>query len=112
MSKVAITIKLNNDFICTKKFLLDEKLSSIREKLKTKIGNSQFLNKGEGPIELDDEDDFTLTEVIKDNILLLKSGSENQNDSGVKIMINDKNFCTKKLFCGRKFARFEEQTKR
>ena len=54
-----------------KNLLLDEKLSSIKEKLKTKIGNSQILNKGNDPIELEDEDYFTLTEIIKDNILLL-----------------------------------------
>lgn len=94
--KVAIKIELDKKIICTKKFVLDEKLDSIREKLKSKIGNSQFLEKGEGPIEYEDEKDFTLEEVIKDNILILSS-AENNNDSGagVKIMINDKNVCTK-----------------
>ena len=68
-----LAIKLN--WIMTlfelKNLLLDEKLSSIKEKLKTKIGNSQILNKGNDPIELEDENYFTLTEIIKDNILLL-----------------------------------------
>lgn len=40
--KVAIKIELNNEIICTKKFILDENLASIREKIKNKIGNSNF----------------------------------------------------------------------
>ena len=96
-----IKIELDKKILFTKKFILDEKLDSVREKLKTKIGNSQLLDKGEGPIEYEDEKDFTLEEVIKDNILILSS-AENNNDSGagVKIMINDKNALTNVNCCG------------
>ena len=70
-------------------------MASIREKIKNKIGNSQFLEKGESPIDIEDEKDFTLKEIIKDNILFLKT--EIQNDSGIKIMINGNPFCTKDI---------------
>ena len=85
--RIAVKIELNKEILCTKKFFLDEKLDSVREKLKSKIGNSIFLEKGESPIDLEDEKDFTLEEVIKDNHLILKNGE--QNDSGVKIMVNN-----------------------
>lgn len=85
--KISVKIELNNEILCSKKFELNENLDSIREKLKSKIGNSKFLEKGENPIEFEDEKDFSLEEVIKDNKLILKN--EEQNDSGVKIMVNN-----------------------
>ena len=94
MSKVAIKVELNNEIIGTRKFALDEKLTSIREKLKSKIGAQiKFTDKGQGVIEFEDENDFTLGEIVKDNILIFKS--EGQSGSGIKIMLNNKQLCEK-----------------
>lgn len=92
MSKSSIKVELNSKIICTKKFQLDEHLYSIREKIKDKIKNGLFLDKEGNPIDKEDEKDFLLEEIIDNNILKIKQ-IEQQKDSSIKILLNDKDFC-------------------
>lgn len=93
MSKISIKVELNSKVICTKKFTLDEHLDSIREKIKDKINNALFLNKDGNVIDREKEKDFSLSHIVENNILKLKNNEDNK-DSGIKIVLNDKDFCS------------------
>lgn len=96
VKKVTITIKLDDNVICVKKFVLEENLTSIREKIKSKVGNAIFLDKGNTPICIEDENDFKLEEIIKDDLLMLKS-DENSSNNEINIILNDKKYCSKNI---------------
>lgn len=97
MSKISIKVELNSKIICTKKFTLDEHLDSIREKIKDKINNALFLNKEGNEIYIENEKNFILNDVVDNNIIKLKN-SENSKDSNIKIVLNDKDFCSINCF--------------
>ena len=92
MSKKLVKIELNGKIICSKKFDIQSSLDSVREKIKDKIGDAKFLDKDGNSIDNSDEKEFTLEEILYDNIL--KAIGENTNNSGIIIHLNSQNFCT------------------
>ena len=97
MSKETIKIQINEKIIGQKKFDKTEKLKSIREKLKNKISNALFLDKDGNILDKEDEEDFTLNEIMNGNILKFKDDKQNTTstslNSSIIIYLNGKNFC-------------------
>ena len=92
MSKKLVKIEFNQKIICQKKLDVNSNLQSIRELIKDKVGNASFLDKDGNPLDTNDEKDFTLTEILNDNILKVKG--QNNNSSDIIIYINGTNFCS------------------
>ena len=92
MSKKLVKIQFNQKIICQKKLDVNSNLQSIRELIKDKVGNASFLDKDGNPLDTNDEKDFTLTEILNDNILKVKG--QNNNSSDIIIYINGTNFCS------------------
>ena len=90
---VRIRIELNEKIICQKKLDISSSLSSIREKIKDKIGRASFLDTDGNIIDTNDENDFTLSEIISDNILKVKD-LNSTNDSGIIIFLDNSRFCS------------------
>ena len=61
---IIIRIELNEKIICQKKLDINSSLSSIREKIKDEIGRASFLDTDGNIIDINDENDFTLSEFI------------------------------------------------
>ena len=68
-------------------------MDSIREKIKDKINNALFLNKDGNKIIRENVKDFPLNDIIDNNILKLKNFEDNK-DTGITILLNDKDFCS------------------
>ena len=90
---IIIRIELNEKIICQKKLDISSSLSSIREKIKDKIGRASFLDTDGNIIDINDENDFTLSEIISDNILKVKD-LKSTNDSGIIIFLDNSKFCS------------------
>ena len=95
MSKQTVKVELNNKIICQKKLDVTSKLESIRQIIKDKIGDASFIDKDGNLLDTNDETEFTLTEILYDNILKVKGKSD--NNSGIIIYLNGSNFCSIKI---------------
>ena len=93
MKKVSIKIELNSKIISTKKFLLDDHLDSIREKIKDKIGNALFIDKSGNAIKSENEKDTCLKDIADNNIIKLLD-LEEKTASSIKILLNGQNLCS------------------
>ena len=90
MSKQIIKIDLNGKRIGTKPLFQEDTLTSIREKIKEKTKTSYiFLDQDENEISTEDENDYTLKDIVVDKIIKLKS--TNEGESAIKINLNDVN---------------------
>ena len=96
MSKTITKIELDGNIIGSKPLLLDDSLSSVRTKIKekTKNINYQFLDIDGNNIEVQDEDDYKLSDIINEKKIKIISS---QNGELIKIFLNDKEFCSKCL---------------
>ncbi|EDR27868.1 hypothetical protein, conserved [Entamoeba dispar SAW760] len=96
MSKVTVRFFLNGKSISTKPLNSQDNLKTAREKLSEKIsGSHQFLTKEGDLIDINDEDSFTIEDVIgSSRIINIK---EKEDKKEVKIKLNDKLFKTIEL---------------
>ena len=93
MSKQIIKIDLNGKRIGSKPLFQEDTLTSIREKIKEKTKTSYiFLDQDENEISTGDENDYTLKDIVVDKIIKLKS--TNDEESVIKINLNDVNVCS------------------
>lgn len=83
---------MNNKIICQKKLDVSSKLVTIRELIKDKIGQASFIDRDGNILDTNDENEFTLEDILYDNILKVKG--QNANNSGIVIFLNNNNFCT------------------
>ena len=95
MSKLLVKIELNQKIICSKKLDVSSKLDSIRKIIQDKIGDASFIDKDGNLLDTKDETDFTLEEILYDNVLKVKGQSN--KDSGIIIYLNGGNFCSIKI---------------
>ncbi|EDR27320.1 hypothetical protein EDI_162090 [Entamoeba dispar SAW760] len=96
MSKVTVRVFLNGKSISVKPLNSQDNLKTAREKLKEKMsGSQQFLTKEGDLIDINDEDSFTVGNVIDSSgIINIK---EKEDKKEVKIKLNDKLFKTIEL---------------
>ena len=73
MSTIPINIILDEKNIGSKKILLDKSLKEFREILGSKITLDDYFLYNEGKIEVNDEEDYTIQDCIKDFKIYLKS---------------------------------------
>ena len=95
MSKKLIRLELDSKIICQKKLDPNDSLSSIRQAINDRIGDALFKDKDGNLIETKDENEFTLEDILYDNILKLKS--QNSTHSAKAIFLNGSNFCSIEL---------------
>ncbi|BFU22701.1 Type II/IV secretion system protein/Septin/AIG1 family/50S ribosome-binding GTPase, putative [Entamoeba histolytica] len=89
MSRVVVRFILNGKFLATKPLNSQDKLKTVREKLKEKMSDSQhFLTKDGDPIDKNDEECFTIGDVIDETRIINIKGTEDKK--GIRIKINDK----------------------
>lgn len=73
MKKVSISFYADEKTICCKKVSLEQTLAEVRKILGNKITeNTIFLNK-DAPIEINDENDYLLSEIVQDSKAFLKT---------------------------------------
>lgn len=98
MSKTITKIEFEGKIIGSKPLSPDESLSSVRNKIKakTKNINYQFLDSEGNNIEVQDEDDYKLSDVVNDNKIKIVA-SENENEETIKIFLNNKEFGSRNL---------------
>lgn len=82
--KLVCKIELDGKIIFTKPLVLNESVSSIREKIKDRVSSSfLFLDQEKNGIEKSDENDYKLEDIVKEKIISLKSeGSNSKTNSG------------------------------
>ncbi|EMD43408.1 Hypothetical protein EHI5A_261980, partial [Entamoeba histolytica KU27] len=89
MSRVVVRFILNGKFLATKPLNSQDKLKTVREKLKEKMSDSQhFLTKDGDPIDKNDEECFTIGDVIDEKRVI--NIKETEDKKGIRIKINDK----------------------
>ena len=98
MNKTITKIEFNGKIIGSKPLLSDESLSSVRNKIKekTKNINYQFLDLEENIVEVQDEDDYKLSDIINDKKIKIVA-SENEDEKSIKIFINNKEFGSRNI---------------
>ena len=90
MKKEIIRIQLDEKIIGSKPLLLNDTLTSIREKIKEKIkDNYTFLDNDLIEIEKNDENDYLLKDIEVEKIIRLKSIKTNTSE--IKIFLKNKN---------------------
>ena len=96
MSKIITKIELEGKNIGSKPLLANDTLSSIRDKIKekTKNINYQFLDNDGNKVEIEDENDYKLSDIIKDKKIKIVSLG---NQGSIKVFINDKEFGLKNI---------------
>ncbi|EDR21635.1 hypothetical protein, conserved [Entamoeba dispar SAW760] len=96
MSKVVVKFYLNKQCISTKPMNSQDNLKTAREKLKEKMsGSQQFLTKEGDLIDINDEDSFTIEDVIDSSRII--NIKETADKKELKIKLNDKLFKTIEL---------------
>jgi len=96
MSKTITKIEFGGKIIGSKPLLSDETLTSVRSKIKekTKDISYQFLDSDGNNIEIQDEDDYKLSDIINDKKIKIVAF---ENGELIKIFLNDKEFCSKNI---------------
>ena len=96
MSRVTVRFFLNEQFISFIKLNSQDNLKTAREKLKEKMsGSQQFLTKEGDLIDINDEESFTIEDVIDSSRII--NIKETGDKKEVKIKLNDKLFKTIEL---------------
>ena len=92
MSKIITKIELEGKIIGSKPLLPDDTLSSVRTKLKEKTKNIsyKFLDAEGNNVEVEDENDYKLSDIINDKKIKIVAAEIGEL---VKIFINNKEFC-------------------
>ena len=88
-----VKVELNGRIICSKPLKLNETLESIRNKIKDKVGNALFLDKDGNTIDKEDEGAFNLEYILDSKIIKLKSSETSGFE--IKVLLNEKNICSK-----------------
>ncbi|EMD47693.1 Hypothetical protein EHI5A_258320, partial [Entamoeba histolytica KU27] len=89
MSRVVVRFILNGQCVATKPLNSQDKLKTAREKIKEKMSDSQhFLTKDGDIIDKNDEECFTVGDVIDEKRVINIKGIEDKKE--VRIKINDK----------------------
>ena len=87
MEKVNIKFYVNNSSLCQKKLDISQKLSDIRELIKSKIpSDAIFLSSDGCEIDIDDESEYSISEVNSDGIVYMNSKTYQNNDIKPKII--------------------------
>ena len=85
MEKISISFYDNEKTICCKKVSLEQNLTEIRKILGNKIcKNTVFFNK-DAPIDINDENDYTLSEIVQDSKVFLKTICEIKLESEITL---------------------------
>lgn len=72
--KILISVLINNESKFAKKLSKDENLTEVRKKLGAKLPNdSKFTLPDGSEIDVDDENDYNLSEILKDDKVYMKS---------------------------------------
>ena len=96
MSNIKVRFFLNGKSISVKPLNSQDNLKTAREKLSEKIsGSQQFLTKEGDLIDINDEDSFTIEDVIDSSRII--NIKEKEDKKEVKIKLNDKLFKTIEL---------------
>ena len=97
MSRIITKIELDGKIIGSKPLEEDDTLSSIRNKIKekTKNINYQFLDSEDNKGEIEDENDYKLSDII--NNKKIKIVLSEKGDDFIKIFLNNKQFCSKNI---------------
>ncbi len=103
-----IKVELNGKNICQKPLNVSDTLKSIREKLKTKIGNAFFLDTDSNQIDIEDESNFTLKDILFDSKILKCKSGEESSDNEIKICLDGKNVTSKKCSKSEKLSNFRK----
>ncbi|BFU24139.1 hypothetical protein conserved [Entamoeba histolytica] len=89
MSRVVVRFSLNGQCIANKPLNSQDKLKTAREKIKEKMSDSQhFLTKDGDVIDVNDEESYTIGDVIDEKRVINIKGTEVKK--GIRIKINDK----------------------
>ncbi|GAB1219489.1 hypothetical protein ENUP19_0036G0064 [Entamoeba nuttalli] len=89
MSRIIVRFLLNGKCVATKPLISQDSLKTARDKLKEKISDSQhFLTKDGDVIGVNDEEYFTVQDVIAESRIINIKGTEDKK--GIRIKINDK----------------------
>ena len=90
---------LNGEIKFSKPFQTEDKLISIREKIKERINYPfQFIDHENNLVDCNDENDFTAEDILDGQIINLKStGATNSNKMQLNILVNDQKICTMSL---------------
>ncbi len=96
MSRIITKIEFKGKIIGSKPLSLEENLTTVRNKIKekTKNINYQFLDLEENTVEIQDEDDYKLSDIIKDKKIKIIAF---ENGLLIKIFLNDKEICSKSI---------------
>ena len=98
MKKQPTKVELDGKIIFTKPMFKEDNLLSIRESIKDRIETSFiFLDQEGNPIDKNDENDFTLEDIIEGKKIKLKSEEGeggNNSKNNIKVFLGDKNFCS------------------
>ncbi|EDR28950.1 hypothetical protein EDI_147640 [Entamoeba dispar SAW760] len=96
MSRVIVRVFLNGQSISVKPMNSQDNLKTVREKLKEKISVSQqFLSKDGDLIDINDEDSFTIGDIIDSSRII--NIKETIDKKGIKIKLNDEIISTIEL---------------
>ncbi|EDR23012.1 hypothetical protein, conserved [Entamoeba dispar SAW760] len=96
MSNITVRFFLNGKSISVKPLNSQDNLKTAREKLKEKMsGSQQFLTKEGDLIDINDEDSFTIEDVIDSSRII--NIKEKEDKKELKIKLNDKLFKTIEL---------------
>ena len=92
--KKLISVLINNESKFAKKLLESEKLTQIRKLFAEKLPNDSIFTLPDGSeIDKDDEDDYTLSEILKEDKVYIKS---NQSLSKPEKELSSTNITKKK----------------
>ena len=99
MIQKELKIELNGKLIFSQEFQINNKLISVREKIKEKVKCSFiFLDKDNNPLNYKDENYFIIEEILVGQIIKLKSLEDiNSNKSKLNIFLNNKKMCSMSL---------------
>lgn len=101
MGRKIIKFNLNGELKFSKPFQTEDKLLSIREKIKERFDCSfQFIDQDNNPVDCNDENDFTAEDILDGQIIKLKSteeASSNSNKMKLSILVNEQKKCSMSL---------------
>ena len=101
MGRKVMKFNLNGEIQFSKPFLTEDKLVSIREKIKERIDYPfQFIDHDNNLVDFNDENDFTAEDILDGQIIKLKSTgttSSNSSKMQINIIVNDQKICAMSL---------------
>ena len=101
MGRKVIKFNLNGEVKFSKPFKTEDKLISIREKIKQRFDCFfHFIDQDNKSVDCNDENDFTAEDILDGQIIKLKSTEEtssNSNKMQLNILVNDQKICSMSL---------------